>query len=159
HEADRGGGTRRRRRGPRPATKVPGGGRQGAPPKRDAGVTMRRTLFLLLLALLAACAKSKDSAPAPGPAPSGPEEINLDQATAGLAKDGKLMAEFVTDLGSIHCELLPEAAPQTVASFVGLARGVKPFLDPSSQKWVKKPFYDGLAFHRVIARFMIQGGD
>ena len=112
----------------------------------------------LLLCVLAACAKSKDSAPASTTA-TGPENLTVAQATEGLPGDGKLMAEFATDLGSIHCQLLPEAAPETVASFVGLARGLKPFQDPASGKWVKRPFFDGLAFHRVIPRFMIQGGD
>jgi len=113
----------------------------------------------LLILVIAACAKSKDSAPAATTTASGPEEITLDQATAGLPSTGKLMAEIATDLGGIHCELLPDAAPQTVASFVGLARGLKPFLDPATHAWVKRPFYDGLAFHRVIPKFMIQGGD
>jgi peptidyl-prolyl cis-trans isomerase A (cyclophilin A) len=117
---------------------------------------MTRILFILLVTG-AACAKSKDSAPAPTPATPG--EIPLDEATAGLPNEGKLYAELVTELGTIHCELLPEAAPKTVASFVGLARGVAPWLDPATHQWVKRPFFDGLAFHRVIPRFMIQGGD
>lgn len=41
-------------------------------------------------------------------------------------------------------ELYPDKAPNTVANFVSL---------------VKKGFYDGLIFHRVIPGFMIQGGD
>ena len=44
----------------------------------------------------------------------------------------------------IKLELYPEAAPKTVTNF---------------EKLVKEGFYDGLIFHRVIAGFMIQGGD
>ena len=47
----------------------------------------------------------------------------------------------------------------TVANFVGLARGAAPLEGPKTGKWVKKPFYDGLIFHRVIPGFMVQGGD
>ena len=48
------------------------------------------------------------------------------------------------DGGVIKAELYPEIAPNTVNNFVSL---------------VKKGFYDGLIFHRVIPGFMIQGGD
>ena len=46
--------------------------------------------------------------------------------------------------GVIRLELYPEYAPKTVANF---------------EKLVREGFYDGLIFHRVIAGFMIQGGD
>jgi peptidyl-prolyl cis-trans isomerase A (cyclophilin A) len=46
-----------------------------------------------------------------------------------------------------------------VANFVGLAEGTKEWTDPKSGQRVKRPYYDGLVFHRVIAGFMIQGGD
>ena len=49
-----------------------------------------------------------------------------------------------TDKGTIELELYPEHAPVTVNNFVFLAR---------------EGFYDGITFHRVIADFMIQGGD
>jgi peptidyl-prolyl cis-trans isomerase A (cyclophilin A) len=116
--------------------------------------------YLGLLGLLG-CARSKDAAPAASApaAAAGDQELTLDQATEGLPRDGKLMAEIITDLGSVHCQLLPDVAPKTVASFVGLARGLRPFQDPASGTWTKKPFFDGLAFHRVIPGFMIQGGD
>jgi peptidyl-prolyl cis-trans isomerase A (cyclophilin A) len=55
--------------------------------------------------------------------------------------------------------LFDEHAPNTVANFVGLAEGTKEFTDPKSGQKVKRPFYDGLIFHRVIDGFMIQGGD
>jgi len=63
-----------------------------------------------------------------------------------------------TSMGSFRIELDPEKAPQTVANFLGLAEGTKEFKDPASGEMVKRPFYDGLIFHRVIDDFMIQGG-
>src|SRR3954465_6167691 len=53
-------------------------------------------------------------------------------------------ATFQTDRGEIVCELFANDAPKTVNNFVFLAR---------------EKFYDGTMFHRVIANFMIQGGD
>ena len=52
---------------------------------------------------------------------------------------------FTMENGDImKAELYPEVAPNTVNNFISL---------------VKKGFYDGLIFHRIIAGFMIQGGD
>jgi len=48
-----------------------------------------------------------------------------------------------TDKGTIHLELFDQDAPNTVKNFIDLS---------------KSGFYDGLAFHRVIPNFMIQGG-
>jgi len=130
----------------------------------------------LRLAALFACACSNERA-APPPAkpvsidarpaapPPGPTEdpehgqFTLEQAALGLPGTGKPWARIVTDQGEIACELLPERAPATVASFVGLARGTRAFLDLDTGYWVKRPFFDGLAFYRVIPEFMIQGGD
>lgn len=53
-------------------------------------------------------------------------------------------ATFETSRGNIVCELFAKDAPKTVNNFVFLARD---------------HFYDGTVFHRVIADFMIQGGD
>ncbi len=50
----------------------------------------------------------------------------------------------MTDGSVMKAELYPEVAPNTVNNFISL---------------VKKGFYDGLVFHRVIRGFMIQGGD
>jgi peptidyl-prolyl cis-trans isomerase A (cyclophilin A) len=68
-------------------------------------------------------------------------------------------AEFDTTLGKIVCKLFADEAPKTVDNFIGLAEGTKEFIDPITGKNMKKPFYDGLVFHRVIPNFMIQGGD
>lgn len=63
-----------------------------------------------------------------------------------------------TELGEIHIELWPNIAPKTVDNFVGLASGTKEWKDPKTNQMVKRPFYDGLIFHRVMDDFMIQGG-
>jgi peptidyl-prolyl cis-trans isomerase A (cyclophilin A) len=70
-----------------------------------------------------------------------------------------IYAEFDTTMGKFVCRLFSDAAPKTVANFIGLAEGTKEFTDPVTGKNMKKPFYDGLIFHRVIPNFMIQGGD
>jgi cyclophilin family peptidyl-prolyl cis-trans isomerase len=63
-----------------------------------------------------------------------------------------------TTLGDIEVELFQSETPKTVANFIGLAEGTKEFEDIKTGKKVKRPFYDGLIFHRVIKNFMIQGG-
>jgi peptidyl-prolyl cis-trans isomerase A (cyclophilin A) len=87
-------------------------------------------------------------------------DFTLEEATKGL-KGGKgpLTATIETTLGTFTCELLDKKSPKTVANFVGLARGTRPFCDEKTKKWEKRAFYDGLTFHRVIPGFMIQGGD
>ncbi len=83
-------------------------------------------------------------------------------ASAGQAARkpaGKVLAHFTTTEGAFTVELFEKDAPKTVANFVGLADGTKEWTDPKSGAKMKKPFYDGLIFHRVIPNFMIQGGD
>jgi peptidyl-prolyl cis-trans isomerase A (cyclophilin A) len=80
--------------------------------------------------------------------------------TGELMNDLKpgLYAVFETTLGEITCRLFPEKTPKTVENFVGLANGTKESLDSKTKQRTKKRFYDGLNFHRVIPKFMIQGG-
>ena len=70
-----------------------------------------------------------------------------------------LTAHFTTSEGNFTIRLFDGEAPNTVANFVGLAEGTKEWTDPKSGQKVKRAFYDGLVFHRVIEGFMIQGGD
>ncbi len=73
-------------------------------------------------------------------------------AAASLAEG--LYAQFLTTRGEIVARLEFEKTPLTVANFVGLSEGAK-----RSNRGAGVRFYDGLAFHRVIPDFMIQGGD
>ncbi len=69
-----------------------------------------------------------------------------------------LHATLHTNRGDIRVQLFPNHAPKTVRNFVELAEGTREWADPKSGKPSTAPFYDGLAFHRVISGFMIQGG-
>ncbi|MEW6605286.1 MAG: peptidylprolyl isomerase, partial [Thermoproteota archaeon] len=53
-------------------------------------------------------------------------------------------AKIQTKFGDISIDFFPDAAPKTVENFIKLA---------------KSGFYDGLLFHRIVPRFVIQGGD
>jgi peptidyl-prolyl cis-trans isomerase B (cyclophilin B) len=68
---------------------------------------------------------------------SAPPEMTIDPSRS-------YVATFDTSRGRIVCELYPKDAPKTVNNFVFLAR---------------EGFYNGTKFHRVIADFMVQGGD
>ena len=68
-----------------------------------------------------------------------------------------LYADIETNKGHIIVELDYKKAPITVANFVTLAEGKNEFVTHEQLK--KKPFFDGLKFHRVIESFMIQSGD
>jgi peptidyl-prolyl cis-trans isomerase A (cyclophilin A) len=94
------------------------------------------------------------------PSPDDPlgGKFTLEMAVAGLTGKGPLLAEIKTELGKLECDLYDDRAPITVANFVGLARGLRPFKNPK-REWVKAPAYDGTTFHRVVKGFMIQGGD
>jgi peptidyl-prolyl cis-trans isomerase A (cyclophilin A) len=63
-----------------------------------------------------------------------------------------------TNHGDIVIRLFAKDAPKTVENFLGLAEGNKVFIDPKTKHKVRKAFYNGLTFHRVIKGFMIQGG-
>lgn len=70
-------------------------------------------------------------------------------------KTDSIIAIFNTSKGTIECDLEFVKTPLTVANFIGLAEGTI----KNTCKGANKPYYNGLTFHRVIADFMIQGGD
>jgi len=70
-----------------------------------------------------------------------------------------LQAHFTTSEGNFTVRLFEAEVPNTVANFVGLAEGTKEWTDPKTGSKVKRPYFDGLTFHRIIDGFMIQGGD
>lgn len=87
--------------------------------------------------------------------------VALVTALTACAQDSntKLLAHFETSMGNFTAELNEKEAPGTVANFAGLADGTKEWTDPKTGSKEKKPYYDGLTFHRIIDDFMIQGGD
>jgi len=109
-------------------------------------------VFLVICTLPFTALAAKKENPTPGKKETKKKEekkMNLPEGT---------YAVFDTTMGKITCRLFTEKAPKTTDNFIGLAEGTKAWKDPSTGKWVKKPFYDGLTFHRVIPNFMIQAG-
>jgi cyclophilin family peptidyl-prolyl cis-trans isomerase len=71
------------------------------------------------------------------------------------AAEPGIYAVITTSKGKIVCQLEFQKTPMTVGNFISLAEGIH----PQAQAKKGKPLYDGLTFHRVIDKFMIQGGD
>jgi len=70
-----------------------------------------------------------------------------------------LLAHFTTSEGNFTARLFDTEVPNTAANFAGLAEGTKEWTDPRTSRKSKEPYYNGTVFHRIIADFMIQGGD
>ena len=91
------------------------------------------TLFLVVLAIVSASAcRGKN--------------VNLNNNKKEIISmgDSITVAIIKTNMGTIEIELFADKTPKTVDNFVGLA---------------EKGYYNGIIFHRVIKKFMIQGGD
>ena len=115
-------------------------------------------LLLVCALLLAACGgseKEKASSPTETPAPAAetgcekvpaakPKNVKVAKPTEKLKKGKTYVARVLTNCGEFDITLDPARAPRTGGSFKTL---------------VDKRFYDGLSFHRIVAGFVIQGGD
>jgi peptidyl-prolyl cis-trans isomerase B (cyclophilin B) len=114
-------------------------------------------LLLVCALLLAACGGEKEQASSPTetPAPAAetgcekvpaakPKDVKVAKPTAKLEKGKTYVARVLTNCGEFEITLDPARSPRTGGSFKTL---------------VDKRFYDGLGIHRIVAGFVIQGGD
>jgi len=69
-----------------------------------------------------------------------------------------IYATLQTTMGEVCFELYYTHVPQTVANFVSLTEGTRPWIDPRDGFISDNPYYNGIIFHRVITNFMIQCG-
>ena len=129
---------------------------------------MKKSLFILGFAILLAGCSLNPAAPTPPtsmqltnskiavitPSP----EITNTITTPPMAEN--ITATIHTSEGDMKVNLFPKQAPNTVANFVGLAKGTIDWTDPKTgSKVTGKSLYSNVIFHRVIEDFMIQGGD
>lgn len=129
----------------------------GIPAERIVATATRRSLQLVLaLVLLTAsgAAFSADEPPVAPPTPPTPPAAEPDPKL----EDG-MYAKMETTKGVVYIRLFYKQALRTVGNFVGLTEGTITWTDPFDVKMEKKPFFDGLTFHRVEPGFCVQGGD
>lgn len=104
---------------------------------------MKKTLLILLaVVLINACGKKEEEKVVKKENGNKIEEQMKELMNVGNSE--MLVAIIKTNMGTMELELYPHETPKTVENFVGLAL---------------KKYYDGVVFHRVIDKFMIQGGD
>jgi peptidyl-prolyl cis-trans isomerase A (cyclophilin A) len=70
-----------------------------------------------------------------------------------------LYAIFETEKGKFTAVLYEKDTPNTVRAFIGVAQGTLATIDPATRKPVRRRYYDGVTFHRVVRGQMIQAGD
>lgn len=123
---------------------------------------MKKLAFVVAAALVfSACTKT---APVKSPSNYQLTDITvtptnmISPSSAPDTQSQNLTAVIKTNKGTMRVALFSAMAPNTVRNFVELAKGTK--INPNTGKKVSdKPFYNGVAFHRIIKGFMIQGGD
>ncbi|KKS98193.1 MAG: peptidyl-prolyl isomerase [Candidatus Gottesmanbacteria bacterium GW2011_GWA2_43_14] len=105
------------------------------------GIALAALVLIMLFSKNPSSTTAPDESGQPSPETSGQYPA---PPVNSLKADGKYQAVIATDEGEITVDLFSEETPVTVNNFVFLSR---------------EGFYDGTIFHRVIADFMIQGGD
>jgi len=117
---------------------------------------MRKAIVLLILTAASAAWAQSDTGTQAKPATK-PSTVAKPVVHAAPAKPTAIID---TTVGKMTCTLFPDKAPIGVENFIGLATGTKDWKNPVSGATKHGvPLYDGTIFHRVIAGFMIQGGD
>src|ERR1700687_696621 len=121
---------------------------------------MRRMLALAALLSLASFITRAQNASSSKATPAKPAAKAAPAATAHPAASAEPTAVFDTTVGKLRCTLFEKETPITVKNFIDLATGAKDWTNPVSHATKHNtPLYDGTIFHRVVAGFMIQGGD
>jgi peptidyl-prolyl cis-trans isomerase A (cyclophilin A) len=137
-------------------------------------LTRARIAYVVVAFAFFACKSEEKVAQRAAPAPAAPKTRKLpsEGLVAGAPgapgsgipvseppRSGDLVATIDTSLGSFQIRLFADKAPRTVENFVGLAEGSKAWKDPRTGQFVKRPFFEGLTFHKVIPEFAVQTGD
>ena len=125
------------------ASNRPGSGQSAAAPTADAFSAVPPAEVVPTAAGVPA-ATSPTAAGAPAAAPAGQQQSYTAAPPMTIDPAKSYTATFTTPRGDFVVKLRPDLAPQTVNSFVFLA---------------KAGFFNGLTWHRVLANFMAQGGD
>jgi peptidyl-prolyl cis-trans isomerase B (cyclophilin B) len=115
---------------------------------------MRRMLILAVAVAVVGCGSTpervatvvpiRDTNGCTAVAPAAPKKVHAAKPKRRLDPHRVYIAAVVTNCGSFQIRLAVKRAPKTTASFASLA---------------EQRFYDGLTFHRIVAGFVIQGGD
>jgi len=124
---------------------------------------MKSTLLWLIAAALPLFAQSTAPAPKTAAPKTAAPKTAAPKVVAPARPPGLYatiaVSQGATPLGRIVFKFYEKESPVTVKNFTELALGQKEWEHPQTGEKSKKPFYNGLTFHRVIPGFMIQGGD
>jgi cyclophilin family peptidyl-prolyl cis-trans isomerase len=121
--------------------------------------SMPSILIFLLLSATASCSENKLMSNQYQPINYSIDSVVVkrkDTSHIPVPSKPGIYAIMQTSKGNLVLNLFYQDAPKTVQNFIDLAQGEKEFFSEKGKE--KRPFYDGLKFHRVIEGFMAQGG-